>query len=100
MTIERYKYFTKRELMEANQRAIEAGCNSITLEYVATLPDSWKYPVIFQMPRERHGWVRCQVGTASSMPARDYLPVFLDVPQALYEALSIIEVQTEKEIEE
>jgi hypothetical protein len=98
MKLEKVKYFTKSQLMEANRQAIKAGCNAITPEFIASLPDGLKYPIFFRLPWERHGWVRCQVGAATSMPPRDFTPLWFDVPQGIYENLDTVDVPVDEEV--
>lgn len=86
------KCFTKGELQEANRQAIKDGCRAIDPAYAERLPESHRYPVFFTLPWERHNWVRCQVGTATSIQADDYTPVIIDVPQAIYDNLISVEV--------
>jgi hypothetical protein len=92
----KYKYLTKWQLEQANQQAIAACCNAIDPSYIERLPDGCKYPVFFRLPWERRGWVRCQIGTATCLPAEDYTPVLLDVPQAMFDELPTVEVQVEE----
>ena len=89
------RYFTKVELKKANRQAIEAGGRAIEPEYVDGLSDTFRYPIFFAMPWERHGWVRCQVGTG--VPGHDYTPLFIDVPQEMYEKLGAIEMPVDEE---
>jgi hypothetical protein len=91
------KYLCKAELREANRQAIKAGCNSIEPDYIEKLPDDCRFPVFFKLPWERHGWVRCQVGTASDAHATDYMPLWLDVPAGIYENLGTVEVPVDEE---
>ena len=95
MPMKQLKYLSKSELLEANRRAIKAGCRAIDPIYAEQLNDGLRYPVFFTLPWERLGWVRCQIGTATSIPATDYTPVLLDVPQAIYENLGSVEVKEE-----
>jgi len=81
------KCLSKRELKEANRRAERSAGRWIDPEYVEQLPDDLRYPIFFTLPWERHGWVRCQVGTATTAKAEDYVPVWLDVPQFMYDNL-------------
>lgn len=89
------KYLTKSELLEANRRAIEAGHRAIDPIYAEQLIEGFRYPVFMTLPWERHGWVRCQIGTATSIPANDYTPVLLDVPLTIYENLGSVEAKEE-----
>lgn len=89
---------TKGELQEANRQAIKAGCRAIDPAYAERLPEGLRYPVFFTLPWERHGWVRCQIGTATSIPAQDYTPVIIDVPQAIYDDLTSVEVPDDVEV--
>ena len=84
------RYFMKGELQEANRQAIRSGCRAVEPEYIEGLPDNLRYPVFFVLPWERHGWVRCQVGTGRL--GGEYTPLFLDVPQGIYENLDVVEV--------
>lgn len=86
---------TKSELKEANRQAIKAGCRAIDPAYAERLPDRHRYPVLFTIPWERHDWVRCHVGTATSIQADDYTPVLIDVPKAIYGNLISVEVHEE-----
>lgn len=92
------KYLTKSELLEANRRAIEAGYRAIDPIYAEQLIEGFRYPVFMTLPWERHGWVRCQIGTATSIPAHDYKPVFVDVPQSIFDNLSSVEVPEDIEV--
>jgi hypothetical protein len=92
------KYLTKRELHKANQQAITAGCRAIDQSYAERLPEGLRYPIFFEIPWERHGWVRCQIGTATSVPPHDYMPMWLDVPQRMYNNLSSLEINESMEI--
>ncbi|MDY0170316.1 MAG: hypothetical protein RBS80_27475, partial [Thermoguttaceae bacterium] len=85
-------YLGKGELKEANRRSKESAGRWIDPEYVERLPDDLRYPIFFTLPWERHGWVRCQVGTATVANGEDYVPVWLDVPQSMYENLGEVEV--------
>jgi hypothetical protein len=87
----------KGEMMASNRRAIKAGCRAIEPEYIEQLPDDLRHPIFFTLPWERHGWVRCQVGTATSPTADNYMPVWLDVPRDIYDHLSVIEVPVDEE---
>jgi hypothetical protein len=93
-----FKYLTKGELEEANRQAIKAGSRAIALEYIQGLPENFKYPIFFTLPWERHGWVRCQVGTGSCLNAEDYTPVFIDVPRELYESLGVVEIPEDEAV--
>ena len=90
------RYLTKGELKEANRRAIKAGGRAIEPEYVDGLPDDLRYPIFFELPWERHGWVRCQVGTG--IPGKDYTPLFIDVPQKIYDNLGVVKVAVDEEV--
>ena len=98
MKTKHYKYMSKAELQEANRRAIKAGGRAIEPSYVERLPDAGRFPVLFTIPWERHGWVRCQIGTATDSMARDYTPVMLDVPNVIFRNLSSIEVGEAEEV--
>lgn len=93
-----YKCLSKAELHEANRQAIKAGGRAIDPDYVGRLPEGLRFPVVFMLPWERRGWVRCQIGTATSIAAQDYMPVWLDVPQSIYDNLSSVEVQDNMEV--
>ena len=92
------KYFSKSELRKANRRATKAGCRAIDPTYIEQLPEGLRYPVYFTLPWERHGWVRCQIGTATCIPPHDLTPVFIDIQQASYDKLPSIEVQEDEEV--
>ena len=81
------KYLSKNELSKANRQAIKAGCRAIDPAYVERLPEGLHYPVFVTIPWERHGWVRCNVGTATDVAATDFTLVWLDVPQDIYDSL-------------
>jgi hypothetical protein len=98
MKTEQYKYLTKAELQEANRLAIKAGGRAIEPDYLERLPDAHRFPVFFALPWERHGWVRCQIGTATDTAAHDYMPVWLDVPNAFYDHLASITVKEAEEV--
>lgn len=85
------RILTKGELQEANRQAIKAGCRAIDPAYAERLPERHRYPVFFSLPWERHDWVRCHVGTATSIQADDYTPVIIDVPQEIYDNLISVE---------
>jgi len=91
------KCLTKGELQEANRQARKAGCRAIDPACAERLPERYRYPVFITLPWERHDWVRCQVGTATSIQADDYTPVIIDVPQAIYDTLISVEVHEEME---
>ncbi len=91
-----FKYLSWAELDYANRRAKRAKCNSIDPEYVLGLPKDFRYPIFFTLPYERHGWVRCHVGTGTSGTASDYIPCLLDVPQVMYDHLGSIVVEDEQ----
>ena len=93
-----YRYLSKGELQEANRRAIEAGCRAVEPEYIEELPDALRYPIFFEFPWERHGWVRCQVGTG--VPGQDYTPLVIDVPQIIYESLDVVDVPVDAEVQQ
>jgi hypothetical protein len=93
--MKKIRYLSKGELQESNRRAIKAGCRSLKPEYIDGLPEAYRYPIFFELPWERHGWVRCQVGTG--VPSQDYTPVFLDVPQIIYENLGVMDVSVDEE---
>jgi hypothetical protein len=95
MSTRSYKWLSKWELKEANRRAAKSAGRSIDPEYVEQLPDDLRYPIFFTLPWERHGWVRCEVGTGTTAKAEDYMAVWLDVPQFLYDNLSEITVPAE-----
>ncbi len=86
------KIFNKTALVEANQRAIAAGLRAIEPSRLEQMPDDMRYPVVFTLPWERPGWVRCQIGTATTPTGEDYQPVWLDVPTDLYEGMAVIDV--------
>ena len=90
------RYLSKAELQEANRRAIEAGGRAVEPEYIEGLPDGLRYPIFFELRWERHGWVRCQVGTGTCLNPDDYTPVFLDVPQGIYENLGVVDVPVDE----
>lgn len=83
----RIKYLSKCELEQANRRASKGDGRSIDPEYVEKLPENCRYPIFVALPWERQGWVRCQIGTSTTAKAEDYVPVWLDVPQFLYDNL-------------
>lgn len=85
------KCFTKSELRLANNCAIKGKCNAIDPERIKQLPNDLLYPVVFALPWERHGWVRCQVGTATMRTGGDYEPVCLDVPTGVFEGLQVMD---------
>jgi hypothetical protein len=86
-----YRYLSKGELKEANRRAVKTGCRAVDPEYIEGLADNLRYPIFFELPWERHGWVRCQIGTGD--PAtEEYVPVFVDVPRIIYDNLGVVEV--------
>jgi hypothetical protein len=89
-----YKYLSKGELEEANKRSIDAGCRAVKPEYLDRLPDNYKYPIVFTLPWERNGWIRCQVITGA-----DSEPIFLDIPQIIYENLGTVEVPVDEEVQ-
>jgi hypothetical protein len=89
------RILTKGELQEANRQAIKAGCRAIDPAYAERLPERYRYPVLFTIPWERHDWVRCHVGTATSIQADDHTPVLIDVPKAIYDKLISVEVREE-----
>lgn len=88
------KYLTKGELQEANRLAIKCGGWAVEPEYIEGLADNLRYPIFFQLPWERHGWVRCQIGTGDPATG-EYTPMFVDVPQVMYENLGVVEVAEE-----
>jgi hypothetical protein len=90
------RYFTKVELQEANRQAIEAGCRAVKPEYVDVLSADLKFPIFLEFPFERHGWVRCQIGTG--IPGKEYTPLFIDVPQAIYDNLGVVDVPVNEEV--
>lgn len=92
------RYFTKGELEEANRRAIKAGFRAVEATYLKQLPDACRYPVVFTLPWERHGWVRCQIGTARNKSAEQYTLIVLDVPHEIFENLASIEVPDNMEV--
>jgi hypothetical protein len=92
------KFLTKAELKRANKQAIKAGCNAIEPSYIEGLPDGLRCPVFFVMPWERHGWVRCQIGTASDKAGHDYTPLWIDVPNAIYDNLGCVKVEEGEEV--
>jgi hypothetical protein len=92
------KCLSKGELRKANRRAIKSGCRAIDPSYIKQLPTTLRYPVFFTIPWERHGWVRCHVGTATDAAATDYRPLWLDVPQEIYDNLTSIEVNNNMEV--
>lgn len=100
MERETIKYLTKGELEVANRLALKAKCNAIDPAYVEQLPSDMRYPVFFAMPWERPGWVRCQIGTATAIPADDYVPLLLDVPNSMYDKLGTVEVVVDDELAE
>ena len=91
-----YKVLHKKELQAANIRAFKAGFNSIEPDYIKDLPDGCLFPVFFTLPIER-GWMRCQIGTASDAHAKDYMPLWLDVPHIFYENLHTVEIDVDEE---
>ena len=91
------KILYKGELKEANRQAIKAGCNAIDPEYLDRLPNM-RYPITFTLPWELHGWVRCQVLTATGPKAEDFGSVQLDVPEVIFSILSEIEFPVDKEV--
>jgi hypothetical protein len=98
MKNEVYKFLTKAQLERANKRAIKAGCNAIEPTYVDQLPDGVRFPIFFCLPWERHGWVRCQIGTAQDKVGHDYIPVWLDVPNDIYDDLASVNVTEVEEV--
>ena len=86
------KIFDKAVLVEANQQALAAGLRAIEPSRLEQMPDDMRFPVVFTLPWERHGWVRCQIGTATTSTGEDYQQVWLDVPSGLYEGLTDIDV--------
>ena len=93
MIKESCKYLSKWELKEANRRAAKGAGRSIDPEYVEKLPDDLRYSIFFTLPWERHGWVRCQIGTATTAKAENYVPLWLDVPRLIYDNLSEVPVE-------
>ena len=91
------RYLSKGELKEANRRAIQSGGRAVEPEYIERLPDAFRYPVFFELPWERHGWVRCEIGTGTSPSADDYTPVWVDVPALIYDHLGTVEVAVDEE---
>lgn len=75
------KYLTKGELEEANRLAIKARCTAIETTYLEELPDACRYPVLFTLPWERHGWVRCQIGTARNKSGNSIRRCFWTCPR-------------------
>jgi hypothetical protein len=94
------RYLTKGELQEANRQALNGGGRAVAPEYIQGLPDNFRYPVFFTIPWERHGWVRCQVGTGASPAVDDYTPIVIDVPNAIYENLGVVEVSADEEVKQ
>lgn len=88
-----YKYLSKGEFREANRQAIKADGRAVDPGYLDQLPDSFKYPIVFTLPWERHGWMRCQVLTGA-----DNEPIILDVPLILYDNLGTVEVPVTEEV--
>ena len=72
------------------------GGRAIESEYIKKLPGNCKYPVVFTLPWERQGWVRCEIGTALSGSGEGYVPVWLDVPRDIYDNLGTFEVPVDK----
>lgn len=86
------RYLLKGELEEANRQALKGGGRAIEPSYVQKLPADCRYPILREIPWERHGWVRCEIGTASAANGEDYRAVWLDVPQRIHSNLSTMEV--------
>ena len=87
----------KGELQEANRQAIKAGGRAIEPDYIDGLAANLRFPIFFELPWERHGFVRCQIGTG--VPGEEYIPLFIDVPLAIYDHLSVIHIPVEEEVQ-
>lgn len=84
---------TKANLVAINKRAKKAGGNNIDPDFVALLPDRFKYPDCQAMPvPPRTGWVRCCVTAGPDDPVveENVHTLLLDMPHEVYVKLPLL----------